>query len=66
MQTSRGSLGLSKHRKSGTPGHNSDMIQTSRELNREKEIQRKLREKQKGPFFGSIRELLKQNKRNKR
>jgi len=58
-------LGHSKHRKSGTPGHNRDMIQTARELNRQNEQLNKIRESRKEPMFETVTEAFTSNKRKK-
>ena len=46
-QIGRGGMGSRKHGKSGTPGHNSDLIQTARMLNKESEELSRKKESQK-------------------
>ena len=62
MQQGGGKMG---HRKSGTPGHNSDLIQTARLLNEEAERKKKAQESKKGRTFSSIRELMASEDRRK-
>lgn len=61
-----GSMGHSKHYKSGYPGHNRDMIQTARELNQESDKQKKLQKTKKPKMFGSVKEVFEVNRKPKR
>ncbi|GIX46660.1 MAG: hypothetical protein KatS3mg131_0871 [Candidatus Tectimicrobiota bacterium] len=58
MHHGRKGIGSHKHGVSGTPGHNRDMVQLARELNREAQAWRRLRERQRGPVFDSVRALM--------
>jgi len=59
------SMSLSRHRKAGTPGHNSDLQQTARELNRQAEQLGGIKNRRKGLLFGSISELMRAEKKKR-
>ena len=63
MQQSRNTMGHSKHRKSGTPGHNADSLQTARVLNEEADRKKRLKESKKSKMYKSIRELFQNEKK---
>lgn len=58
-QTGRGGVGSRKHGKSGKPGHNRDMVQTSRELNEELAEQSRVKATRQGEMAKSVRDLMK-------
>ena len=62
-QQGRSGMGMSKHRKSGTPGHNLDMIQTARELNAETEKRKNIKKIKKPKMYNSIKELFEKNRK---
>lgn len=60
-----GPLGMSKHRKMGTPGHNADLIQTARMLNRQASESASLRKRQRGETYESVKDLFRSQSRKK-
>lgn len=61
-----GSMGHSKHYKSGHSGHNRDMIQTARKINQESEKQIELQKNKKPKMFDSVKEAFKANRKPER
>jgi succinyl-CoA synthetase alpha subunit len=58
-------MGHSKHRKSGHSGHNSDMIQTAREINKAVQENKKLKEGRKEPMFDSVTKAFESTRKKK-
>lgn len=68
MRHGRGGMGSHKHGTSGYPGHNRDMIQTAREINRERDQDAKINElRRTGKLrrFGSVAELIQDQKKKR-
>jgi hypothetical protein len=57
---------LQRHRKFGHTNHNADMQQTTRFLNEQSEQDKEAKKAQKRKMYGSIKELMKREKKKKR
>ena len=66
MHRGRGGIGAHKHGVSGKPGHNRDMMQMARELQRQAERLQELKRVHKGPVFDSVQELMRASRRKRR
>lgn len=58
MQSSDGRLGHSKHRKMGTPGHNRDVHEVVREMNKVSDEEARRRTRKRTTVFSSIADLM--------